>query len=206
MGPGGPWGPAGTYPTSRPKVRPGRVWYLIPLLMVIGGVAWLVLGVASFTHQIDDMARVTVPPGGTVSLSHSGDYTVYYEAKGASSRALPSFEVVIRPTSPSQGKPSLTSYGHDLTYDFGSHEGRAVLNLHVASAGQYQVAAPSAPRVAGGSDLAFGPDLTAGVVGAIVGGILLLGAGIVVWLILLIVRIVRKSSMRKAASTIGAWQ
>jgi len=35
----------------RARIRPGRIWYLVGLLVFLGGVAWLVVGLVSvFSH------------------------------------------------------------------------------------------------------------------------------------------------------------
>src|SRR5215475_10133472 len=65
--------------TGRPQVRPGRVWYLAALAVLLAGVAWMVLGLISVSHQVDSFPRVPLPAGGTVVLDHSGGYVVYYE-------------------------------------------------------------------------------------------------------------------------------
>ena len=77
----------------RAKIRPGRIWYLVGLLVLLGGVAWLVVGLVSVFSQVNAFARVAVPAGGQVSLDHSGGYVIYYEGPGAQSGRIPAFQV-----------------------------------------------------------------------------------------------------------------
>src|SRR6516225_9397358 len=39
--------------TRRPRVRPGRIWYLAAVLLFLGGVAWLVVGFVSLSSKVD---------------------------------------------------------------------------------------------------------------------------------------------------------
>jgi hypothetical protein len=142
------------------RVRPGRVWYVAGVVLLIGGLAWLVVGFAMLNSQISSFPRAFLPAGGVVDLSHAGSYIVYYEAPGASSGQVPNFNVQIAPDSAGAVLRSLAPYsGARLKYDFFSHQGRAVLSLVVSSPGMFKVSAPSAP---GGSDLAFGDSILSG--------------------------------------------
>src|SRR5262249_48732467 len=88
-----PWGgaPPSTGPviavtgTGRSRARPGRAWYLAPLAVFIGGVAWVVFGLVSIGNQVNSFPRVPLHAGGAVTLDHSGGYVVYYEGPGARS-------------------------------------------------------------------------------------------------------------------------
>jgi hypothetical protein len=189
--------------TGRPKVRPGRLWYLAALVIFLAGVAWLVIGLVSLSNQVDGFARVPLPAGGGIALSHSGGYVVYYEGPGASSGRIPAFNVRILPAGPPAQVSSLKSYsGSSLTYTFGSHQGRAVLSLQVAHPGRFLVVPTGAPS---GSDLAFGPSIAGKVVAIVLPSIGLILVGVAAAIILLIVRIVRVRRARATAMQ-PAWQ
>jgi len=156
-----------------------------PLALVAGGVAWLVLSFTSFAHQVDSMPRVS-PPGGQVSLSHSGSYVVYYEGP----RAF--LHVHVAPASPGAVVGSLRPYGSPgstLTYSIGSHHGSATFTLEITHPGTFSVQVAGAPT---GSDLAFGPSLAGAIVKGIVGGVLLIVLGVVDGVVFFVVRIVRR--------------
>jgi len=194
QGPGYPWQAPG-YVLPGGKLRPGRTWYLLALAIFAAGVAWLVIGSVSVASTVSNLQRVPLPAGGTVNLTHSGGYTIYYEGPGSQSGNFPAFHVDVTPASPGATVASLTRYGSVVTYDFGSHQGRAVLALRVTGPGKFLVTTAGAP--ASGADLAFGGSIGSGLVGAVLPAIPLIVLGFVGWLILLIVRIARKRSVQR---------
>jgi hypothetical protein len=188
--------------TGRPKVRPGRIWYLAALAVFLGGVAWLVFGLLSIGHQIDSFPRVPLPAGGPVTLNHSGGYVIYYEGPGAKSGQIPGFHVRIVPAASSPQMGSLKTYSGSLTYSFGSHQGRAVLALQVARGGRFLVQPFGAPSH---SDLAFGSSIAGGIVGIVLGSLALIFAGIAAAIVLLVIRII-KTRRARAAAMQPTWQ
>jgi hypothetical protein len=188
--------------TGRPKVRPGRIWYLAALVVFLGGVSWLVFGLFSLGHQIDSFPRVPLPAGGAVTLNHSGGYVIYYEGPGAQSGQIPGFHVRIVPAASSPQMGSLKTYSGSLTYSFGSHQGRAVLTLRVARGGRFLVEPSGAPSH---SDLAFGSSIAGGIVGIVLGSLALIFAGIAAAIVLLVIRII-KTRRARAAAVQPTWQ
>jgi len=196
QGPGYQVPPYGFGVGPSPKLRPGRIWYVLTLAVLAAGIAFLVLGVASLASTVNNLQRVSLPGGGTVSLAHGGDYTIYYEGPGAQNGNFPLFHIRIAPASPGAAVTSLARYGSTVTYNFGSHQGRAVLSLRVTRAGRYAVTTSgSAPANA---DLAFGGSIGSGIVGALVPAIPLIIVGFVGTLLLFILRLVGKRSRQRA--------
>jgi hypothetical protein len=194
---------SGTHAAPSTKIRPGRVWYLLALALLLGGAAWLVVGLVSVTSQINSFQRVALPAShGVISLSHAGSYVAYYEAPGVASGRLPSFNVRIDPGSAGTSVRSLASYRASVSYDIGSRQGRAVLALQVASPGRYLVIAPTAPAVPGGSYLAFGPSIAGRIVRTLVVGVPLMLVGLAGLIVLFVVRRVR-ISRRRASGLAG---
>ena len=181
--------------TGRPRVRPGRIWYLAAVLLFLGGVAWLVFGFVSLSSKVDAFERVPLPAGGTVTLNHSGGYVVYYEGPGANSGQIPSFRVQIAPTAPPAAVRRLRSYTASVTYTIGVHQGRAVLTLQVVHPGKFLVI-PSAAGAAAGSDLAFGSSVAGGIVRTVLISIGLIFLGIIVAIVLFIIRLTRTRRAR----------
>jgi hypothetical protein len=179
------------------RIRPGRVWYLVALAVLLGGAAWLVVGFVSLDNEVNSFQRVALPTAhGVVSLSHAGSYVVYYEAPGVASGRLPSFNVRVVPFSAGASVRSLAPYATTVTYTIGSRQGRAALTLDVARAGRYLVIAPGAPAVTGGSDLAFGSSIAGGIVAPVVGSALLMLIGLAGLIVIFVVRRVRISRQR----------
>jgi hypothetical protein len=186
--------PAPSYAPPRLKVTPGRIWYLVPAALFLAGIAWLIYGVVSLVGTVNDLQRVSLPGAGTVNLTSAGGYTIYYEGPGARSGSIPPFRIHITPVSPGAAVSSLTQYGSAVTYHIGSHEGHAVLTLHVRSPGRFAVTATGAPAT--GADLAFGGSVGRRIVGVLLPAIPLIILGALGALALLIVRIVRRRSLR----------
>jgi len=198
--PGGASSPplAGTPGASPRKMRPGRAWYLLALAVFLGGAALLVAGLLGVKGQVDGFQRAPLPQG-QVSLAHSGGYVVYYEAPGAASGQVPSFNVTVVPASAGASARSLQSYAADVNYSFGSRQGRAVLTLQVSHPGTFQVVATGAPAVAGGSDLAFGSSIAGGIAGTAVTGGLLMVLGVAGGITVFAIRYARTSRRRAQA-------
>ena len=198
--PGGASSPplAGTPGASPRTMRPGRAWYLLALAVFLGGAALLVAGLLGVKGQVDGFQRAPLPQG-QVSLAHSGGYVVYYEAPGAASGQVPSFNVTVVPASAGASARSLQSYAADVNYSFGSRQGRAVLTLQVSHPGTFQVVATGAPAVAGGSDLAFGSSIAGGIAGTAVTGGLLMVLGVAGGITVFAIRYARTSRRRAQA-------
>jgi hypothetical protein len=149
---------------SSAKLRPGRVWYWVALLVLLAGAAWLVLGLVRLNNQVDSFQRVAVPGTGEVSLDHSGGYVIYYEGAGAATGDIPAVNVTVTPVSAPAAVQSLDAFSGSLYYRIGSREGRAVLSLEVAQPGRFVVKAVAAPTVAAGSSLAVGSSVAGSIV------------------------------------------
>jgi len=177
-------------------VRPGRVWYLLALALIVGGVVWLIVGASSVISSVNNLQRVPAPGRGTINLTHSGGYTVYYEGPGAQSNNIPSLHVNVAPAAAGSAVSGLTRYGSSLTYNINSHSGRAVLALHVTKPGRFTVTVVG-QRVSG-ADLAIGGSIGSGIVGTVGPSIPLILLGILAAILLFVIRLIRKRSARRA--------
>jgi hypothetical protein len=183
-------------PAAYGKVRPGRIWYIPALAVLAAGLAWLIVGLTSVIGIVDGLQRVPVPGHGTVDLTHRGGYTVYYEGAGARRGSIPFFHVSVVPASPGAAVAHLTQYGSAVTYNIGSHDGRAVLALQVRSPGRFTVTTTGTAQA--GGDLAFGGSLGSGIVTALVPSIPLIIVGFGGWLLVLILRLNGKRRAQRA--------
>ena len=191
-----PYGPPLAAPPA--KVRPGRIWYLVPLLVFLGGMAWLVIGLLSIGSQIDSFQRVPLPAGGQISLDHPGGYVIYYEGPGAHSGNIPSFRIRVVPVAAPAAVQSLSPYNASVTYEYGSHQGRAVLNMQISHGGRFAIVIPGSPALPAGSQLAFGSGVVGGIIGVALPSALLIILGLAGLAVLLIIRVVQTSRARTA--------
>ena len=193
--PGGVYPQPGIYaPSPSPKIRPGRIWYLVALVIFVGATAWLIYGFVSLVGTVNDLQRVPLPAGGTVSLGHSGGYTVYFEGPGAQSGGIPSFDVNVVPVSPGARVSSLTSYESNVTYNVGSHSGRAVLTLDITSPGTFRITA-TGPQIPG-AGLAVGDSIASEIVGILLPAVPLMILAVLGAVLVLVLRIIRKHALR----------
>lgn len=193
-----------TVPTSStspptPKLRPGRVWYLVALAAFIAGMVTGVVGLATTNSQVDSFQRVTLPGSGEIVLNDSGDYVIYYETESASLGFVPNFNVEVTPVSDSATVESLEFYDASLTYTLGSRKGVAILVLKVASPGTFRLEAPDAQAAMGGSALAVGPSIAGKIVVIALAGGLLGVVGVVGAITIAVVRHIRKKRARSLA-------
>jgi hypothetical protein len=158
------------------RLRPGRVWYLVALAVIVAGVAWLLVGLAAFNGQIDSFQRVALPGDGEITLAHSGGYVIYYEGPGAAAGNAPVLTVRLRPLSASAAVQIITR-SDSSSFSFGSHADTAVLNLQIAHPGRFllQARAPAAPA---GSRLAVGSGVGGSLARVIVPFIALIVVGV----------------------------
>lgn len=63
--------------------RPGAAWYLLGLVLLVGGAGAFIFSLSvdqqRITERIDAMARITLPEGGAVALDAPGEYALFYE-------------------------------------------------------------------------------------------------------------------------------
>jgi hypothetical protein len=179
----------------RRQWRPGWMWFVLTLAVLVAGIAWLISGIAGVAGTIDDLRRVPVPGHGTISLPHSGGYTMYYEGPGARNGNIADFHVNVVPASPGAAVASLTHYGASVTYSIGSHQGRALLSLRLKSPGRFTVTTTGADRA--DADLAIGGSVGSGITRALLPSIPLIIIGFGSSLVLLILRVVRRRSAQQ---------
>lgn len=193
--------PAAASGPRPPRLRPGRMWYWVALLVFAAGVAWVVLGLVLLNGRIDSFQRVTLPGSGEVSLDHSGGYVIYYEGPGAADGTIPNFNVTVTPVAPPAAVQSLNAYSGNVTYSLGSREGRAVLTLQIAQPGRFQIEANDAPVVAGGSSLAVGGSIAGGILRILLPSVAAIVTAVGGAIVIAIVRHSRAKRAQSPAST-----
>ena len=183
-----------TPPTKRP---PARRWYWLALAVFLAGLGWLGGGLYRLAAQIESLHRVAIPGAGEVTLDR-GDYVIYYEGPGAAADDgnVPAITVRVTPLTPSAAVTALEEYGDSLTftYDWGSHEGRAVFTLEISGPGRFLIDASDGPMPAG-SSLAIGSSIGRTGVETVLPAVVLMVAAIGGAIALAIVRRRRRQSL-----------
>ena len=167
--PGGGGEASAVAPVALPpvKLRPGRIWYWVALVVFLAGVAWWVVSFAAVTGRVDSFQRVPFPGTGVISLTR-GNYVLYYEGRGAASGTVPEGHIHMDSLfEPAAGVVmTVTPYSTSLIYQFGSHVGAAAGTVQIPVSGRYLVrSTSSAPR---GGQLAFGSSIARWLAGAVV--------------------------------------
>jgi hypothetical protein len=199
--------------TAPPFNAPARrsrlplLWLALPVAVLLGGVLWIAFGFVGLNNQVNSLQRVPFPGHGEVTLPHSGSYVVYYEGPGASSGRVPSGNINVRPLTPGAAAKALTHYSNSVKYSLGDHSGVAVDTLAISGPGRFLVetTAQSAPA---GSDIAIGASIGGSIVATVVGGLILLLAGIggtIVTAILLARRRARRSRLSGPGALASGW-
>jgi hypothetical protein len=192
------WAAPPGFSTAQPRQprQPSLLWLIPGVAILIGGAAWLVVGLVGLSNQVNALQRVPYPGQGQVTLAHSGRYVIYYEGIGAQTGNVPQGQIDVRSLSASATAPTLSPYMNNLSYTFGSRSGTAVETLQIAQPGTYQVTATSdtAPP---GADLAIGPSFAGSLVTTIVGSVLVILAGIAALVVVLARRGVARKRWRR---------
>ncbi len=78
--------------------RPGRLWYFIGLLLIVGGVSTFVASLTTqrskIADQLANLPRLTLPEGGVVVVEEAGVVQVFYEGSPTPGEERVSFDLV----------------------------------------------------------------------------------------------------------------
>ena len=135
--------------TRRPTVErpaPGRVWYVVAVLVALAGFAGA--GVRVYANLGDltrGMVQVVVPGEAEMALE-PGRYTIFHEYQSSvDGRIYSGTDVtglLVRVVPVDGGTPlTLDQLGVTTSYDLGGRSGRSVLAFDVARAGDYRLVA-----------------------------------------------------------------
>jgi hypothetical protein len=174
---------------AAPARKRGKAWYLvaavIAILGVIGGIAYGVNSYRDSQHQLDNLARVSIPGTLTVTITHPTGRVLYYEGDGSTRLA----DLDITVTGPTGTAVSAPRYEGDLVYEtLDLTRGRAVGTFQAPTPGQYTVtvAGVDSGQLTVGGNYAH-QTLPGVLVGLGIAG-LSMAAGLLVWLLTFINR------------------
>jgi hypothetical protein len=183
-------------------VRPSLTWFWISGLLLVAAIVCVILAVTSFVsvnNQVRDFQRVSIPGHGPVTFSSTGDYLVFFEGPGQGSGRA---RLLLRRASSGQPVKIGGLSGKSENYTLGGHSGQAVASFTITRAGRYELTtAPlSGPPP---TDVAVGRGLG----GGIVRGILLIVAGILLFIAALVtglITVIRRGRSRRRMAA-PAW-
>ncbi len=181
--------------TGRSTSRAGYwVGASIVTVGVVAAVVWVVFGLVGFARTVDHLQRVPLAGGGSVTFARAGAYTMYYEGPGTSDETgIPNFTVSLAAVDGGR-LVDLSDYGGSLTYDFGSHHGRATATFRIDTPGRYTIGI--APPSAGPGQLAVGAGIGSRLLVTIVGALVIGLIGVAAGATVLIVTAVRRRRAR----------
>jgi hypothetical protein len=199
--PSGPARPEWERARATQRIRPSRLWYWIPGLVLVASVVWFAVGLTlllgSTNHQIEELQRVPLPGQGQVTLTEPGKYVLYYEGPGADSEeTIPAFSVSIE----GQTKARFGDYSSGLTYDVEGRSGRAVKTFEIDEPGTFLVRTESEVEGTQAS-LAIGPSIAGGVLPGIVAPLVVFLAGAAVAAVIAIARNRARSQLTAPGAT-----
>jgi len=165
---------------------------------VLAAVVWAVLGIASFSREVDQFQRVPLGETGQVSFSAPGGYVIYYEGGPGSPGGVPDFNVSIRPLDGGEAG-DLANYGGSLTYNLGGHAGSAAGTFQVRKPGRFTFQTTTSSQATG--RLAVGRTIGRKLVGVVAGALALGFAGLLVGGAVVIVTAVKRRRVRRQTGT-----
>ncbi len=156
------------------------------LLMAVVAVP-AVIGAVRLNSAITALARVPLPRGGVVSLTHAGSNVIYYEQAGSAASAayVPPISLHVTPASVGASVTDLTATGLGSSFSLGSQHGVTVFRILVVHPGRFRVWDADPAGSVAGAELAIGPGVPGasfviGIVLTIVLGFILIGLYVVI--------------------------
>lgn len=128
------------------KIKPGKRWYILSLLILIAGITIFTVSLISGISGVQKGSqRIIVPGTRDVVLSEQGKYIIYYEHNSVidgeiyvTDRNVSGLRCTLKDKSTGQ-KIELTDPSVNSRYSFGGHEGVSVLEFAIHKAGTYEL-------------------------------------------------------------------
>lgn len=163
------------------EIKPRRVWYLVPLVLLLAGGIPAALMIRDGVRGVGSELERTVAPGpGTVDLDKAGRWTVFYEYRShfrggpiTAPRRAPSFQILLRSQSSGVERTVLPSNA-DFNYNLPTGAGYSIGYVDIDEPGLYTVEAETGIPETPPSVLAFGHEKGRSVV-RLVAGIVVAG-------------------------------
>lgn len=200
--------PPSAGPVAPPKPK-GRVALVLGSILLVGGivvgVALVVSGVVNVSNAVEDYQRVPVPGGGSVEITETGTYHLYYE-RPPSLVGRDDFDASrLAIIAPSGAQLAIVVGSSTTTYDFGERHGRSIGSFRADETGTFRIRTVSLDGE--GSEFGFEPtghiavtpDSPFRSLGLVLAGVFGGGAMVLGGIISLIVGGVRRSRSKQAS-------
>lgn len=181
---------------SAPASPPGRIWYIVALVIFLAGMAGMAAFLLTRLMSMDSgLTRFVVPGEQTLTLE-AGSYTIFHEPQGVVDDKIyagGSIEgMTVSVTGPDGRAVPLSAAGSGR-YSFGGHTGFAVFDFTAASAGQYVIAGSYADDASGPQTvLTVGAGFLSGLLTTIFGALGIAFGGAIIASIILIRTLVKR--------------
>jgi hypothetical protein len=187
--------PVPVTPSTLARRRPTTAGYWLAVAVLIGGLAagltWGLISYRGYQDDIDRFARVPAT-GGQVTLTQSGERTIYYEGFAASAGAHPKIAINAPNGSPVRVQP----FEGDLRYDApDGFVGVAIGTFRAELPGIYDVI--TAETIDGDTRIAIGTGVPTSAIASVVGAFFVIGATFLVGLAVIIFTAVRRSRIAR---------
>jgi hypothetical protein len=181
--------------------RPSRTGWWISGLLLIAAIVCVIFAVTSFMSfrsQVNGFQRVSAPGQGQVTFSRTGGYQLYFEGPD---QGRGHANLVLRSASTGQAVRLSALSGESESYTLGGHSGQAVASFTITRPGRYVLGAAPASG-ATPADVAAGRSLG----GGIVRGVLLIVAGVLLFLGALLAALITAIRHRRGGQPAAAAQ
>ncbi|MFI9507927.1 hypothetical protein [Nocardia sp. NPDC052566] len=194
------------YSVAPQRVKPSGWWYaavaFIIVAAIVGGGALGGSGALRSVSTFEDYQRVEVPGSGTVQLTESGNYTVYFEYPGATGDAA-SPPVIVTITGPDGKKVRLEAFdSKKFTYTYNDRTGRGKYDFQITRTGAYQVTTSGTAGVT----VAIGKGGAFDWLKWLLGGLGIIFGGLILGIGFLIVIAIRRGTSKRRLRAASAYR
>jgi hypothetical protein len=193
-------------------IKPGRGYYALAAMVFLAGLGFFVLMLwKGLTGTMSKLQQVVAPGKAEITLSESGDYTIFYEHESvignrvySTGEDVSGLECVL--VSKPLGTPvELSRSTVDATYSFGGRSGKSVFDFHIDRPGVYELASRYPPGREGPVIvLAVGHGVTMGILTTVFAALGIFFGSIALSLGILVYTLVKRHNAKQRLNTPGA--
>jgi hypothetical protein len=155
---------------------PSRLWYLLPLVVVIAGMACMGAFLSNRLSGLGDSLVQVVVPGDAELTLDPGSYTIFHESRSMVDGRIFSVDSIaglgVSLASAADEPVALAPASMSSSYEFAGRSGSAVFNFEIGDPGVYRLSAAygdgaAGPRTVLAVGKGFGGDILTTLLGAL---------------------------------------